>query len=113
MFVCKHMSICIYHNIFKNIYTHVSSSIRNIAHTEKLEPPKITSTSKHHAKVNDTFQLICESRTAHDVKVKFDWSIPDGVDKVNRLKSTTEQSQFKAPLLHNKKIYIYFGSQIT
>lgn len=85
----------------------MSSSIRNIAHTEKLEPPKVTSTSKHHAKVNETFQLICESRTAHDVKVKFDWSIPDGVDKVNGNPNSKHHCSTK------KKNYIYFGSQIT
>uniref|UniRef100_A0A1I8MMD5 Protein tyrosine kinase n=1 Tax=Musca domestica TaxID=7370 RepID=A0A1I8MMD5_MUSDO len=48
--------------------------------TEKMERPTVTSTSKHHALVGETFQLVCEIRTAHDVVVKITWNMPEGVD---------------------------------
>uniref|UniRef100_A0A1A9WWA6 Receptor protein-tyrosine kinase n=1 Tax=Glossina brevipalpis TaxID=37001 RepID=A0A1A9WWA6_9MUSC len=59
--------------------SHHLSTLR--PYTTHVDKPNVTSTAKHHACEGDTFQLICETKIAHDVRYKIEWIMPTGVDK--------------------------------
>lgn len=46
-----------------------------------MDKPNITSNAKHHAPEGGTFELTCEVKTAHDVKFKIEWIVPEGLNK--------------------------------
>ncbi|XP_075152241.1 PDGF- and VEGF-receptor related isoform X3 [Haematobia irritans] len=82
-------------------------------HTEKIERPTITSNSKHHALVGETFELICEIRTAHDVGVKITWSLPEGVDKDRVIEISRRSSKYTAQHTYTEGILTVKNAQLS
>ncbi|XP_061389620.1 platelet-derived growth factor receptor alpha, partial [Musca vetustissima] len=81
--------------------------------TEKMERPSITSTSKHHALVGETFQLICEIRRAHDVMVNVTWNIPEGVDPERVVKTSRPSEKFTVNHTYTESLLTIRNAQLS
>ncbi|XP_013100900.2 vascular endothelial growth factor receptor 1 isoform X5 [Stomoxys calcitrans] len=81
--------------------------------TEKMERPNVTSTSKHHALVGETFHLICEIRTAHDVIVKITWNLPEGVDRARTTEISRKSSKYTAQHTFTEGVLTVSNAQLS
>ncbi|XP_073825355.1 PDGF- and VEGF-receptor related isoform X16 [Musca autumnalis] len=81
--------------------------------TDKMERPNITSTSKHHALVGETFQLVCEIRTAHDVIVKINWNMPEGVDPERVTQTSRPTNRYTVNHTYTESVLTIKNAQLS
>lgn len=91
------------------IFFYHLQQIKKIAYTTHVDKPNITSTAKHHAPEGGTFVLTCEVKTAHDVKFKIEWIVPEGLNKEDKVKMIKINIQFLTKLL----IMLKFSRAVT
>ncbi|XP_073825354.1 PDGF- and VEGF-receptor related isoform X15 [Musca autumnalis] len=84
-----------------------------LARTDKMERPNITSTSKHHALVGETFQLVCEIRTAHDVIVKINWNMPEGVDPERVTQTSRPTNRYTVNHTYTESVLTIKNAQLS
>ncbi|XP_073825358.1 PDGF- and VEGF-receptor related isoform X18 [Musca autumnalis] len=98
---------------YRNETSELSYEIKVFPRTDKMERPNITSTSKHHALVGETFQLVCEIRTAHDVIVKINWNMPEGVDPERVTQTSRPTNRYTVNHTYTESVLTIKNAQLS
>ncbi|KAM7353304.1 PDGF- and VEGF-receptor related isoform 6-T7 [Cochliomyia hominivorax] len=85
-----------------------SHHYRSTTYTTHVDKPNITSNAKHHAPEGGTFELTCEVKTAHDVKFKIEWVLPEGLAQDKSRYTETPYSNVRVTETH-----VYSRSVLT